>query len=283
MNVTIIPSDRSLTVSNECYKKNLTGRYLYVGKCQWCVYNSFIGFDLRCLPHGIKLCRAELVLHTAGYYCKEQLCNLYVCPLKDEFDCHTNYENQPDCLCRLKNDSPIGGKETISFDITRIVGAWLSNACLNRGLKLGFDCIHSSTPLLTFYSADCNNERQVPYLKVSYYTCTDHEEDEEEEEEKCKDKCEHKDRKSHSPGEAVGCLLESIALEEKMIAQLIKAESDKIQKVICIPGCSVDDLLDANESVNKTLKNIFKVEALLQFKLENIAKMMKYPSKHGCD
>lgn len=136
MKVTVIPSDRSLTVSNECCKKNMTGNYLYVGRCQWCIYNSFIYFDLRCLPCHIKLCHAELVLHTVGQYCKEQLQKLCVCPLKDEFDCYTNYENQPECHCKMKNCSPIAGRETVSFDITKIVDSWLSNACSNKGLKL---------------------------------------------------------------------------------------------------------------------------------------------------
>ena len=277
MNEIIIPSDRSLTVSNECRKKNLPGRYLYVGQCQWCKYDSFLSFDIKCLPHDMELCQAELVLYTVNDLCRERFCNIYVCPLKDRFNSHTNYENQPECYCNMRIGSPDVNKKTVTFNITEFVSAWFTGRCSNYGLKLSFDCINKITPLLSFYSADCLNHKLKPYLKISYRECTD------EEDGNNQDTCKHKSHKCPSPYEAVGCLLESIALEEKMIANILNAEGEKIRKVISMPECTIEDILDTNESVNNTLKNVFKVEAILQYKLENAENLMKQPLNQNCD
>ncbi|XMB85929.1 hypothetical protein RJG79_11075 [Mycoplasmatota bacterium WC44] len=77
--------------------------------------------------------------------------------------------------------------------------------------------------------------------------------------------------------QAIADVIESIALEEVGLAHVINAEGEKIQKGVEI-ACTVDELVKVNMSVNQTLKNVSKIQMLLQFKLEEI---LKYePKKH---
>ena len=77
--------------------------------------------------------------------------------------------------------------------------------------------------------------------------------------------------------EVVKLLLASIGLEELSLAHIMNAEAEKIQCIIgdgCKP-CKKEDLLEVNESVEKTLRTIIKKEILLEFKFENILELMK--------
>lgn len=67
---------------------------------------------------------------------------------------------------------------------------------------------------------------------------------------------------------ALANVIQSIALEEAGIAHIINAEGEKIQKCVELAE-NCEDLIDVNESVSDTLKNIIKLQMLLQFKLEN--------------
>lgn len=75
--------------------------------------------------------------------------------------------------------------------------------------------------------------------------------------------------------ESATLLLISIALEELSLAHILNAEGEKIQFVleqhlekngynICI-----DDILEVDQSVHKTIRNAIKTNMLLQFKLDD--------------
>ena len=77
--------------------------------------------------------------------------------------------------------------------------------------------------------------------------------------------------------DSVNLLLSSIALEEISLSKLMDAEKKKISFVLC--DCqnnkaNVEDVLDINESVNNTIKNLIKMQMLLQFKLEDVKKLI---------
>ncbi len=72
--------------------------------------------------------------------------------------------------------------------------------------------------------------------------------------------------------QAITDVVESIALEEVGIANVINAESCKIYKAIEIAE-SIDDLVEINTSVSDTLENIIKSQILLEFKLKEISKL----------
>lgn len=71
--------------------------------------------------------------------------------------------------------------------------------------------------------------------------------------------------------DAINLLLISIALEEISLADLIDAETKKVNCVVDKCHCrSTQEIMDINHSVNQTLKDIIKLQMLLQFKLENV-------------
>ena len=69
--------------------------------------------------------------------------------------------------------------------------------------------------------------------------------------------------------DAINLLLISIALEEIGLAHIINAEGEKIQMGIEMAE-TIDDLIELNRGVERTLRNVIKKEMLLQFKLEDV-------------
>lgn len=78
--------------------------------------------------------------------------------------------------------------------------------------------------------------------------------------------------------DSVNLLLASIAFEELGLAHIINAEAEKIQYVLgtikghprLVPPPTLDDLLEIDRSVDKTMRNVIKNQMLLQFKLEDV-------------
>ncbi|MDD4510051.1 MAG: hypothetical protein PHY23_03970, partial [Oscillospiraceae bacterium] len=77
--------------------------------------------------------------------------------------------------------------------------------------------------------------------------------------------------------DSINLLLASVAFEELGLAHIINAEAEKIQYVLgtledqTLPETppTIEDLLEINESVDRTLRNVIKNQILLQFKLED--------------
>ena len=79
--------------------------------------------------------------------------------------------------------------------------------------------------------------------------------------------------------QTIPLLLASIALEELALAHIMNAEAEKLQFVLgtldtdvtFTPAeVSLEDLLDVNTSVQRTLRDVIKKEMLLEFKFENV-------------
>ena len=68
--------------------------------------------------------------------------------------------------------------------------------------------------------------------------------------------------------EAVGDIIESVALEESALAHILNAESEKLMAVIDNASATTDQLLAINRSVKNTIGAISRLEMLLQDKLD---------------
>ena len=81
--------------------------------------------------------------------------------------------------------------------------------------------------------------------------------------------------------DAINLLLTSIAMEEISLSKMLDAETEKILYVLeNSTDCdgendySLQDVIAVNKSVNETIKNMIKLQMLLQFKLENIKEIL---------
>ncbi|PEW67832.1 hypothetical protein CN448_17125, partial [Bacillus cereus] len=75
--------------------------------------------------------------------------------------------------------------------------------------------------------------------------------------------------------ESINLILASIALEELGLAHIINAEAEKIQYALgtlggLSPAATLGEILEVNESVNKTIQSALKTQMLLQSKLDSV-------------
>lgn len=68
--------------------------------------------------------------------------------------------------------------------------------------------------------------------------------------------------------QAVTDIVESIALEEAAISNILSSEGELVRKLRDMK-CSAAELLAANKSVNRVIKTALKMQMLLQFKMED--------------
>lgn len=70
--------------------------------------------------------------------------------------------------------------------------------------------------------------------------------------------------------QAITDMIESIAQEQAALARILNAEADKLDKIVCI--CAhPQELLKANQSVNRLIESMHHLEMVLQAKLELFA------------
>ncbi len=106
-------------------------------------------------------------------------------------------------------------------------------------------------------------KEKFEYEKINDNKCFDHKPNNKPEHHRC---CDCK--------KSICNVIDSIADEEIAIAHILKAESEKIKKAVHL-ACDVKELVVVNESVGETLKDIIKLQMLLQFKLEEANKALK--------
>jgi len=80
--------------------------------------------------------------------------------------------------------------------------------------------------------------------------------------------------------DAVNLLLKSIAEEEISLSKLMDAEKNKILCILNKYKCNeaeIGDLLSVNNSVDKTIIHLIKMQMLLQFKLDSVKELIPAP------
>ncbi|MEG0768632.1 MAG: hypothetical protein RSG59_01810 [Ruthenibacterium sp.] len=69
-------------------------------------------------------------------------------------------------------------------------------------------------------------------------------------------------------GDAVGNIIESVAMEEAAFAHILNAESEKLMAVVNNNSATPEQLLAINESVQKAISAISRLEMQLKAKLD---------------
>lgn len=71
--------------------------------------------------------------------------------------------------------------------------------------------------------------------------------------------------------DAIGDIIESIAMEESGLSHILNAESEKIMAIVNNPSVTADQLMAVNRSVKATINAITRLEATMQAKLDLFA------------
>lgn len=75
-------------------------------------------------------------------------------------------------------------------------------------------------------------------------------------------------RREDSRCAAITELIESVAEEQEALARILEAEHKKIEKAAGLCNVGVDDLVEIDESVERVLAAVTRLELALQLKLD---------------
>jgi len=162
----IIPSTRSLTLTNKIPDGNITKDNISVGDDGVYTYSSFLFFDISTIPSNAEITNAEIVLFkTDNFYENKKKC-IYIYPLLDYFSNYTTYNNQPKVNHLIEGSLyPLTPKISATANLTKIVSLWFKNAVSNKGLIL---CKKNNNFITSFGSATCKDSNLIPFIKVIY-------------------------------------------------------------------------------------------------------------------
>ncbi|MBU3090538.1 DNRLRE domain-containing protein [Clostridium sp. CF011] len=183
----IIPSTKSLTLTNKIPTGNINKDYITVGNDGVYTYSSLLFFDISTIPNNAEITNAEIVLFkTDNFYKNKKKCiNIY--PLFDYFSNYTTYKNPPKVNHLIEGSIyPITSKISVTANLTKIVSLWFKNSNSNKGIIL---CKKNNDFITNFGSAMCNDSNLIPFIKVIY--CIKNTIVIQEKHTSCKDECNH--------------------------------------------------------------------------------------------
>jgi len=84
--------------------------------------------------------------------------------------------------------------------------------------------------------------------------------------------------------DVINLIIASVALEEISLSHILNAESEKIQRVLCMEKhkcADLSDIKEINESAERMLDGVTRMQILLQMKLQNVLQL-KEKCHHCC-
>lgn len=162
----IIPSTKSLTLTNKIPNGNINEDNITVGNDELYTYLSFLFFDISNIPSNAEIANAELVLFkTDNFYNDNRKC-IYIYPIHDYFSTYSTYNNSPEVNHIIEGRIyPLTAKISVTANVTKIVSLWFKNAASNKGLIL---CKKNNNFITNFGSAICKDAYLTPFIKVTY-------------------------------------------------------------------------------------------------------------------
>lgn len=83
--------------------------------------------------------------------------------------------------------------------------------------------------------------------------------------------------------ETIRLILASIAAQEISFANILNAQSQKLEMFLQRGDASLDDMLKLNRSLERIMRNVIKNEMLLLFKLEDALEVLDTSSSNPSD
>lgn len=162
----IIPSTKSLTLTNKIPDGNINENNITVGNDGQYTYSSFLFFDISGIPSNAEIFKAELVLFkTDNFYNDNRKC-IYIYPLLDYFSTYTTYNNPPEVTYIIEGKIyPLTSKISATTNVTKIVSLWFKHTASNKGIIL---CKKNNNFITNFGSAICKDNYLTPFIKVTY-------------------------------------------------------------------------------------------------------------------
>ena len=74
--------------------------------------------------------------------------------------------------------------------------------------------------------------------------------------------------------QAISDVIESLAVEGTALSSILNSEGEFVSKTAHISN-NIDDYIAVNESVNSIIKNVFRLQMLMQFELDNTEEMLQ--------
>ena len=76
-----------------------------------------------------------------------------------------------------------------------------------------------------------------------------------------------------TPSETTRCqaitdIIESVALQQAALSHILNAEGEKLQKAVSMENICPSQLLQVNQSVERTIRTVAQLEVILQSKLQ---------------
>ncbi|MBU3157853.1 DNRLRE domain-containing protein [Clostridium estertheticum] len=162
----IIPSTKSLTVTNKIPNGNINEKNITVGSDGLYTYSSFLFFDISKVPSNAEISNAELVLFKTDNFYKDNIKCIYIYPLFDYFSTFTTYNNLPEINHIIQGSlHPLTSKISVTANLTKIVSLWFRNSLSNKGIIL---CKKNNDFITSFGSAICSDKYLTPFIKVVY-------------------------------------------------------------------------------------------------------------------
>ena len=166
METILIPSTKSLTLTNKFPDGNINEGHIAVGNDGLYTYSSFLFFDISSIPNNAEISNAELVLFKTDNFYNDCRKYIYIYPLGDYFSTYSTYNNPP-VVNQIVESAlyPLTSKISTTANITKLVSLWYRNIIPNKGMIL---YKKNNNFITNFGSAICNDSYLIPYIKVVY-------------------------------------------------------------------------------------------------------------------
>lgn len=164
MSIILIPSTKSLTVTNKIPNGNINNNIITVGSDGKYDYISYLFFDISTIPINVSILDAELVLFKVNNFYNNLMEEFCIYPISDYFSTYTTFNNRPKVNTIIKKVfHPITSKVAVTINLTSFVSLWIKNQLNITGIAL---LGKNTNTLAEFGSSICKDNYLIPFIKI---------------------------------------------------------------------------------------------------------------------